>query len=87
MEEAGGLPSVGLHRVGHNWSDSAAAAEQLFQNKQFIKKTERNISTNQIVELYLNLDQRNYFSNICLWDNWNFKHWIFDMNELIIHYF
>ena len=23
----GGLPSVGLHRVGHNWSDLAAAAE------------------------------------------------------------
>ena len=22
----GGLPSMGLHRVGHNWSDSAAAA-------------------------------------------------------------
>ena len=25
-EEPGGLPSVGLHRVGHDWSDSAAAA-------------------------------------------------------------
>ena len=26
MEEPGGLPSVGLHRVGHDWSDLAAAA-------------------------------------------------------------
>ena len=26
MEEPGGLPSMGLHRVGHNWSDLAAAA-------------------------------------------------------------
>ena len=26
MGEPGGLPSMGLHRVGHNWSDSAAAA-------------------------------------------------------------
>ena len=26
MAEPGGLPSVGLHRVGHDWSDSAAAA-------------------------------------------------------------
>ena len=26
MGEPGGLPSVGLHRVGHDWSDSAAAA-------------------------------------------------------------
>ena len=26
MGEPGGLPSVGLHRVGHYWSDLAAAA-------------------------------------------------------------
>ena len=24
--EAGGLPSMGSHRVGHDWSDLAAAA-------------------------------------------------------------
>ena len=28
MGEPGGLPSMGLHRVGHDWSD-LAAAEQL----------------------------------------------------------
>ena len=27
--EPGGLPSVGSHRVGHDWSDSAAAVDQL----------------------------------------------------------
>ena len=26
MEELGGLPSLGSHRVGHGWSDLAAAA-------------------------------------------------------------
>ena len=26
MEEPGGLPSMGSHRVGHDWSDLAAAA-------------------------------------------------------------
>ena len=26
MGEPGGLPSMGLHRVGHDWSDIAAAA-------------------------------------------------------------
>ena len=26
MGEPGGLPSMGLHRVGHDWSDLAAAA-------------------------------------------------------------
>ena len=27
----GGLPSMGSHRVGHDWSDLAAAAAVLFQ--------------------------------------------------------
>ena len=29
MGEPGGLPSMGLHRVGHDWSDLAAAAARL----------------------------------------------------------
>ena len=29
MAEHGGLPSMGLHRVGHDWSDLAAAAAAL----------------------------------------------------------
>ena len=28
MEEPAGLPSVGSHRVGHDWSDLAAAAAE-----------------------------------------------------------
>ena len=28
--ESGGLPSMGSHRVGHNWSDLAAAAAAAF---------------------------------------------------------
>ena len=31
-EEPGGLLSMGSHRVGHNWSDLAAAAAQLIHN-------------------------------------------------------
>ena len=27
MGEPGGLPSMGLHRVGHDWGDLAAVAE------------------------------------------------------------
>ena len=30
MEEPGGLPSMGSHRVGHDWSDLAAAAANLY---------------------------------------------------------
>ena len=36
-EEPGGLPSMGSHRVGHNWSDVAAAA-LLLNNKWIINK-------------------------------------------------
>ena len=49
--EPGGLPSLGLHRVGHDWSDLAAAAaafislEGLLQNKtKQTNKRSRNFS-------------------------------------------
>ena len=32
--EPGGLPSMGSHRVGHDWSDSAAAAAAAIQETQ-----------------------------------------------------
>ena len=42
MAEPGGLPSMGLHRVGHDWSDLAAAAAMdiytLLYLKWFTKK-------------------------------------------------
>ena len=34
-EEAGGLPSLGLHRVGHDWSDLAAAAAAVELNLHY----------------------------------------------------
>ena len=35
-EEPGGLPSMGSHRIGHDWSDLAAAAElQLLEWRSF----------------------------------------------------
>ena len=36
-EEPGGLPSMGLHRVGHNWSDLAAAAAAAGETKKKIR--------------------------------------------------
>ena len=33
MGEPGGLPSMGLHRAGHDWSDLAAAAAELVYRK------------------------------------------------------
>jgi len=34
MEEPGGLPSMGLHRVRHNWSDLAAVAAAEFHHME-----------------------------------------------------
>ena len=38
MREPGGLPSMGLHRVGHDWSDLAAAAAAATTEAEDIKK-------------------------------------------------
>ena len=37
--EPGGLPSMGSHRVGHDWSDLAAAAERKWQGPKWILRT------------------------------------------------
>ena len=39
MEEPGGLPSIGLHRVGHDWSDLAAAAGTSFKISKVYQNT------------------------------------------------
>ena len=36
MEEPGGLPSTGSHRVGHDWSDLAAAAAAAGKFEKFL---------------------------------------------------
>ena len=39
VEEPGGLPSMGSHRVGHDWSDLAAAAAATWSlNRRFYKQ-------------------------------------------------
>ena len=45
--EPGGLPSMGSHRVGHDWSDLAAAAEALGS-----KSFPRSVSMNFIFSCY-----------------------------------
>ena len=51
MAEPGGLPSMGLHRVGHDWSDLAAAAAGSWgtsraQRRGLKKAAELGIKTN-----------------------------------------
>ena len=46
--EPGGLPSMGSHRVGRDWSDVAAAAAVIMMKKMMMMMTATNvISTNQ----------------------------------------
>ena len=48
MGEPGGLPSMGLHRVGHDWSDLAAAAA--FKYEWQIWKEEKEEETEKLEE-------------------------------------
>ena len=51
-EEPGGLLSIELHRVGHDWSDLAeavAATYYLGQNNNFIDMRKSNIKVNSFI--------------------------------------
>ena len=41
--EPGGLPSMGLHRVGHDWSDLAAAAVPYTKKKAWFTDLSENV--------------------------------------------
>ena len=42
--EPGGLPSVGSHRVGHDWGDSAAVAEQWYLLSSLLWSVKHNLN-------------------------------------------
>ena len=54
-QDPGGLRSVGSHRVGHDWSDFAAAAAKLFTKMQLQKLC-----------IFDNWKFRTYFSCFCI---------------------
>ena len=41
--ESGGLLSMGLHRVGHDWSDSAAAATEYIMRNAGLEEAQAGI--------------------------------------------
>ena len=47
MGETGGLPSMGSHRVGHDWSDLAAAATAYQHRASLVAQTVKNLPTVQ----------------------------------------
>ena len=54
-EKAGGLQSMGSHRVGHNWSDLAWKQHELFEGKNFFYKPD---------SCKLDLDSNKYNENL-----------------------
>ena len=58
MGEPGGLPSMGSHRVGHDWSDLAAAAIENHETlsfsftKSFFVKLFLSLSCGQLIVLF-----------------------------------
>ena len=53
MGEPDGLPSMGSHRVGHDWSDLAAAAAEEEEKKKGYEKNFEEI----IVENFPNMEK------------------------------
>ena len=47
MGEPGGLPSMGSHRVGHDWSDLAAAAAAYIFRVSLVAKMVKNLPAMQ----------------------------------------
>ena len=61
----GGLPSMGSHRVGHDWSDLAAAAAQLIYIPIFVLGVQHSDSIFLWNKLYLKVPQNNGYISLC----------------------
>jgi len=72
MGEPGGLPSMGSHRVGHDWSDLAAAAAVTEQQQSFYSF--QHIDFHILLDLYLFLS---YCKFLKLSFSFYFIGWIF----------
>ena len=67
-EEPGGLPSKGLHRVGHDWSDlaAAAAAYNLYSNNLQIIL---NIQNERTTSKYVSWEVFEFHLSVTIWNN------------------
>ena len=75
MGEPGGLPSMGSHRVGHDWSDlAAAAAVRILKSKYVYGLRDKSTCTQPRNYLQLKQQQQNpqsFSSSLCncFWHN------------------
>ena len=63
--EPGGLPSLGLHRVGHNWSDLAAAAAAVNSTGEDCLNADRGTGGETQRCKGYKLGQRNWLTERC----------------------
>ena len=51
--EPGGLPSMGSHRVRHDWSDLAAAAAAAWNTATFQHKVPKQVLANSVISMHI----------------------------------
>ena len=80
MGEPGGLPSMGLHRVGHNWSDLAAetAADSILKSRDITLLTKVHLVKYSFSSSHVwmwELDHKEGWvpKNWCFWTVWCWK--------------
>ena len=87
--EPGGLPSMGSHRVGHDWSDLAAAINHCLFNGNHIQFLEKNLQTTFIVLAWLYNNSFNFTGKVFLYITkyicQNFHFPFFILNRLVLH--
>ena len=69
MVEPGGLPSMGSHRAGHEWSDlaAAAAANRAEEYRHYILQAGKLISKELKAITYINVRTSSFTSNLAVW--------------------
>ena len=65
-EEPGRLPSKGLHRVGHDWSDLAAAAYNLYSNNL---QRKLNVQNERTTSKYVSWEVFEFHLPVTIWNN------------------
>ena len=73
--ESGGLPSMGSHRVGHNWSDLAAAVHW--------RKRKLDLSGLTGPCPWCNVDPRGLNTPVLYWPSWRFHEWQTQMKSVL----
>ena len=68
MGEPGGLPSMGSHRVGHDWSDLAAAAETWRPRDRMTWTTENIYYFGSVKKKLANLSSKKFMELVLPWN-------------------